>query len=96
MTRRRAGPRWASGWSNTCPSFRGDQWKATTLIATPRKLDHRGNRCSTTVGGAVPNPGRDLFTALTQQVLVPTLRPGQIVVLNNLSSHKVAGVREAI
>ena len=31
-----------------------------------------------------------------EQVLVPTLRPGDIVIMDNLSSHKVAGVREAI
>jgi transposase len=36
------------------------------------------------------------FLAYTEQFLVPTLRPGDIVVLDNLSSHKVAGVREAI
>jgi transposase len=31
-----------------------------------------------------------------QQVLVPSLKPGDIVVLDNLSAHKVPGVREAI
>jgi transposase len=29
-------------------------------------------------------------------VLAPTLRPGHIVIMDNLSSHKIAGVREAI
>jgi transposase len=29
-------------------------------------------------------------------VLVPTLRPGDVVIMDNLGSHKVAGVREAI
>ncbi len=29
-------------------------------------------------------------------MLVPTLEPGDLVVLDNLSSHKAAGVREAI
>ena len=36
------------------------------------------------------------FLAYTEQFLVPTLRPGDIVVLDNLSSHKVGGVRQAI
>lgn len=36
------------------------------------------------------------FLAYTKQFLVPTLRPGDVVVLDNLSSHKVSGVREAI
>ena len=36
------------------------------------------------------------FIAYVRQVLVPTLKPGDIVVLDNLSSHKVQGVRAAI
>jgi transposase len=36
------------------------------------------------------------FIAYVQQALVPTLSKGDIVVLDNLGSHKVAGVREAI
>ncbi len=37
-----------------------------------------------------------VFKAYVEQVLAPTLGPGDIVVMDNLSSHKVAGVREAI
>ena len=36
------------------------------------------------------------FLAYVEQFLVPTLSPGDVVVLDNLSSHKVGGVREAI
>lgn len=36
------------------------------------------------------------FLAYVQQVLAPALKPGDIVILDNLSSHKVVGVREAI
>ena len=36
------------------------------------------------------------FRTYVEQVLVPELRPGDIVVMDNLGSHKVAGVREAI
>jgi transposase len=36
------------------------------------------------------------FLAFVQEVLVPQLRPGQVVVLDNLKAHKAAGVREAI
>ena len=36
------------------------------------------------------------FLAWLEQALAPTLRAGDIVVMDNLSSHKVAGVREAI
>jgi transposase len=65
-------------------------WKTTTLIAA---LDHRGMRCATTIDGAING---ELFTAFCQQVLAPTLEPGDIVIMDNLSAHKVAGVPEAI
>lgn len=38
----------------------------------------------------------DLFLEFINQCLVPCLEPGTIVLMDNLSSHKVAGVREAI
>ena len=38
----------------------------------------------------------DCFLAYIEQVLVPTLVPGDIVVMDNLSSHKVTGIKEAI
>jgi transposase len=34
------------------------------------------------------------FLAYVEQVLVPELRDGSIVVMDNLASHKVVGVRE--
>jgi transposase len=37
-----------------------------------------------------------LFLAYVKQVLVPLLRPGDIVIMDNLRAHKVAGVAEAI
>lgn len=36
------------------------------------------------------------FRAYVEQFLAPTLAPGDVVVADNLGSHKVAGVREAI
>ena len=36
------------------------------------------------------------FQAYVEQVLVPELRPGDIVIMDNLASHKGAGVRAAI
>lgn len=38
----------------------------------------------------------DVFLAYVEQVLIPTISPGEIVILDNLASHKVAGVQEAI
>jgi transposase len=37
-----------------------------------------------------------LFAQWVEEHLVPTLRPGQIVILDNLSVHKHAGARDAI
>lgn len=37
-----------------------------------------------------------VFTAFVEQVLAPTLREGQVVVLDNLAAHKVAAARSAI
>jgi len=36
------------------------------------------------------------FLAYVEQILVPSLEPGDIVVLDNLSAHKMPGVRQAI
>ena len=65
-------------------------WKTTTLIAA---LDRRGMRCSMAVDGAV---NRGVFEAFVEQVLAPTLTPGDVVILDNLSSHKGARARELI
>lgn len=37
-----------------------------------------------------------VFLAYVEQVLVPTLAPGDVVVMDNLPAHKAAGVRDAI
>jgi len=65
-------------------------WKTTTLIAA---LGIDGMRCSTVVDGAVNG---DVFEAFIEQVLVPALQPGDVVIMDNLSSHKRARVRELI
>ena len=65
-------------------------WKTTTLIAA---LGVRGMRCSTVVDGAVNG---DIFEAFVEQVLVPDLRSDDVVVMDNLSSHKRHRIRELI
>lgn len=39
---------------------------------------------------------RDPFLAWVEQFLCPTVQPGDIAILDNLSSHKVDGVKEGI
>lgn len=65
-------------------------WKTTTFIGALRA---DGLTAPMVVDGAVNG---EIFLAYVAQVLVPTLRPGDIVIMDNLSSHKIAGVREAI
>ncbi len=38
----------------------------------------------------------DVFLTCLDRVLCPALQPGQVVVMDNFSSHKVSGVRERI
>ena len=38
----------------------------------------------------------DMFLAYVRKILAPELRPGDLVICDNLSSHKVSGVREAV
>ena len=65
-------------------------WKTTTFIGALRTS---GMTAPMVIDGAMNG---DLFLAYVEQQLVPTLRKGDIVVMDNLSSHKRAGVREAI
>jgi transposase len=65
-------------------------WKTTTFVAA---LRHDGLTAPTVIDG--PMNG-EMFLAYVRQELVPTLRPGDIVVMDNLASHKKAGVRNAI
>ena len=64
--------------------------KHTTLSAA---LILQGVQAPWTLEGAMDRRAFDLYIT---QVLVPTLHPGQIVVLDNLSVHKSANARAAI
>jgi transposase len=65
-------------------------WKTTTVIAGLRTS---GPTAITLLDGPVTG---ERFRAYVSDTLVPTLRQGDTVVLDNLGAHKVAGVREAI
>jgi hypothetical protein len=65
-------------------------WKTTTFVAGLR-VD--GLSAPMVLDGAMTGAA---FKAYVEQVLVPSLKPGDIVIMDNLSSHKVDGVRTAI
>lgn len=65
-------------------------WKTTTFTAGLRLS---GMTAPMVLDGAMNGTA---FLAYVEQVLVPTLSPGDIVVMDNLPAHKSAGVRSAI
>jgi transposase len=65
-------------------------WKTTTFLAG---LRHDRIVAPLVVDGAIDGT---MFRAWVEQSLAPTLVPGDMVIADNLSSHKVAGVREAM
>lgn len=65
-------------------------WKTTTVLMGLR-VD--GPVAPLVVDGAINGA---IFRAWVEQHLVRELRPGDIVMMDNLSAHKVAGVREAV
>ena len=65
-------------------------WKTTTFLAALRTS---GLSAPLVVDGAINGA---VFRAYVEQQLAPTLRRGDIVIMDNLNSHKVKGVREAI
>jgi len=65
-------------------------WKTTTIISA---VGLRGAFAPAAFDGPAD---REVFRAYVQQVLVPQLRPGDLVIMDNLQSHKAAGVAEAI
>ena len=81
-----------------------DETGATTKMARLRGRAPRGERCvaavphvhwktTTFTDGAMDGP---TFRAYVQTILVPELRPGDNVVMDNLPAHKTEGVRKAI
>ena len=65
-------------------------WKTITFVVALRLC---GLSAPMMLDGPMNGPA---FLAYVEQVLVPTLRPGQIVVMDNLPAHKLQGVRAAI
>lgn len=83
---------WGVGGERVIEATPHGHWATTTMLAAIR------------VDGVIPQaclafPGAtngEVFRTYVQQMLAPALSPGDIVVMDNLASHKVKGVREAI
>lgn len=68
----------------------GCRWETTTFLAALRVT---GLTAPAVFDGPIDGPS---FEAYVDQVLVPTLRAGDLVVMDNLSCHKHAAVRAVI
>lgn len=66
------------------------RWETTTFLGAMRSTGFVAPLC---VEGAINGA---LFQAWIEQLLVPVLRPGDVVVMDNLSSHKGLRVIQAI
>jgi transposase len=81
---------WAPTDTRLVESVPHGHWMTTTFLGALRST---GLVAPLVIDGALNG---DLFRAYVEQQLTRVLTPGDIVVMDNLSSHKVAGVREAI
>jgi transposase len=87
MARLRGRCRWGERLIGKVPH---GHWKTTTFVAGLR-------HDAITAPFVIDRPmNGDIFLAYVERCLVPTLSPGDIVILDNLPAHKVKGVREAI
>lgn len=87
MTRRRGRSRRGRRLDGPVPH---GHWKSTTFVGGPTR---RGFIAPYVVDGAMNSR---LFPAWVEQLLVPELRSGDIVIMDNLSSHKSVAVRHGI
>lgn len=68
----------------------GGHWKILTILGA---ISLGGMFAPMTIEAATD---AEIFLAYVDQVLCPALKPGDVVVMDNLSSHKVDGVRQLI
>jgi transposase len=66
------------------------RWRTLTFLAALRR-DRIQAPC--VIDGPING---DMFLAYVEQILVPTLKPGDVVIIDNLGSHKGKAVRKAI
>jgi transposase len=77
---------WAPVGTRLVDAVPHGHWNTSTFIAGLRE---NGLVAPCVFRGAING---ELFLAYVEQVLAPTLTTGDIVIMDNLSSHKVAGV----
>ena len=76
--------------SPTAGTWSSSQWRPDNEFETDRVT---GLTAPGVFDGAIDG---ESFRAYIEQILVPTLQPGDIVIADNLGAHKVAGIPRAI
>ena len=85
-------PRWpgcAAGPNAASAAVPHGHWKTTTFVGALRL---RGMTAPMVLDDPMNGPA---FLGYVEQVLVPTLTPGEIIIMDNHPAHKVMGVRTA-
>lgn len=81
---------WAPGGQRLKAKVPHGHWKTSTFLAA---LRHDRVEAPWLLDGPING---ERFLLYVEKVLVPTLRPGDVVVMDNLGSHKGQAVRRAI
>jgi transposase len=81
---------WAEKGARVPEAIPAGHWRSFTLLGA---ITPAGLLATMTIEAATDS---DIFQAFVDQVLCPRLRPGQIVVMDNLAAHKAAAVRQSI
>jgi hypothetical protein len=87
MTRRRGRCRGGRRIHEATPE---SHWQVLTILSA---MSLKGMLATMTIEAAT---NTEIFLAYLDQVLCPALAPGDVVAMDNLSSHKVQGVRERL
>ena len=81
---------WAEKGERVPEAIPAGHWRSFTLLGA---ITASGLLATMTIEAATDS---DVFQAFVDQVLCPRLRPGQVVVMDNLSAHKAATVQQSI
>jgi transposase len=81
---------WAAKGQRLVDAVPHGHWKTSTFVGA---LRCDGLTAPAVLDGAITG---DAFLAYVEQILAPTLRQGDVVIMDNLRCHKVAGIRETI
>ncbi len=80
----------SAGGERICETTPGGRWKIMTILGA---MSLGGIIASMTIEEATDG---DIFLAYIEHILCPALKPGDVVVMDNLSSHKIKDVRRFI